>query len=85
MPNMKSNIVEDNNSICKVVHYIHTNPLHHGFVKKPEQWKFSSYNSYLSSSITKLSKKEIIDIFGSKEFFIEYHKQPVELKFDWDD
>lgn len=80
MPNMKTILVEDNNSICKVTHYIHTNPAHHGFVKTLEKWKFSSYNSYLSDSVTKLSKKEIIDIFGSKEYFIEYHKQPVEVK-----
>ena len=33
IPNMKTVIVEENNSICKVVHYIHTNPVHHGFVK----------------------------------------------------
>jgi REP element-mobilizing transposase RayT len=84
MPNMKCNIIEDNNSICKVIHYVHTNPLHHGFVKRPEEWKFSSYNSYLSDLVTKLSKKEVIDIFGSKEYFLEYHRQPVELKIAWD-
>lgn len=84
MPNMKANIIEDNSSICKVTHYVHANPVHHGFVKKLEDWKFSSYNSYLSDLTTKLSKKEIIEIFGSKNYFIEYHKQPVELKLNWD-
>lgn len=84
MPNMKANIIEDNSSICKVTHYVHTNPVHHGFVKKPEDWKFSSYNSYLSDLTTKLSKKEIFEIFGSRNHFIEYHKQPVELKLNWD-
>lgn len=84
MPNMKANIIEDNSSICKVTHYVHANPVHHGFVKNLEDWKFSSYNSYLSDLTTKLSKKEIIEIFGSKNYFIEYHKQPIELKMDWD-
>ena len=84
MPNMKADVIEDNNGICKVVHYIHTNPVHHGFVKRLEDWKFSSYNSYLSDHITKLSKKEIIEIFGSRKYFIEYHQQPIELKLDWD-
>lgn len=84
MPYMKAVIVEDNNSICKVAHYVHTNPVHHGFVKTLEEWKFSSYSSYLSEDVTKLSKKEIIDVFGSKDYSIEYHQQPVELKLDWD-
>ena len=84
MPNMKANLIEDNNGICKVVHYIHSNPVHHGFVKRLEDWKFSSYNSYLSDQITKLSTKEILEIFGSRNYFIEYHRQPIELKLDWD-
>ncbi|HET7118894.1 MAG TPA: transposase [Hanamia sp.] len=84
MPNMKANIIVDNSGICKVTYYVHINPVHHGFVKNLEDWKFSSYNSYLSDLTTKLSKKEIIEIFGSKNYFIEYHKQPVELKLNWD-
>jgi len=84
MPNMKTNLIEDNSGICKVTHYVHSNPVHHGFVKKLEDWKFSSYNSYLSDLTTNLSKKEIIEIFGSKNYFIEYHQQPVELKLNWD-
>jgi len=57
--------------------------VHHGFVKDISEWKFSSYNAYLSQSATKLSKEAILDIFGTKEYFIKYHQQPIELKWKW--
>jgi putative transposase len=27
--------------------YIHNNPVKHGYVKRPEEWEFSSYQYYL--------------------------------------
>ena len=80
IPNMKAKLLSDNNDICKLVHYIHANPVHHGFVKEMGLWKYSSYNAYLSEEITLLSKTEIIEIFGSLKYFIDYHQQPIELK-----
>ncbi len=81
---MKSILIEDESSICKVTYYIHANPVHHRFVKEMTEWKFSSYNSYLSESETKLSKEEILNVFSRKEYFINYHTQAVELKHKWD-
>ncbi len=85
MPNMKSKIIEDEAEICNVTHYVHANPVHHGFVKELSQWKYSSYNTYLSKTSTKLSMQIILDIFGGKEYFIKFHHQPVELKYKWDE
>ena len=68
MPNMKSVLIPDEAGICKVVHYTHANPVHHGFVKDMQEWKFSSYNAYLSKSPTKLLKGVILEIFGGKEY-----------------
>ena len=45
IPNMKQILVNTTDDICKVVHYIHTNPVHHGFVKRLEDWNFSSYKT----------------------------------------
>ena len=84
IPNMKSILIEDESGLCKVTWYIHANPVHHRFVKNMGDWKFSSFNSYLSDSETKLSKEEILNVFGSKEYFINYHNQPIELKYKWD-
>ncbi len=84
MPNMKSVLIPDEAGTCKAVHYTHANPVHHGFVKDMQEWKFSSYNAYLSKSPTKLLKGVILEIFGGKGYFIEYHQQPIELKLKWD-
>jgi putative transposase len=84
VPNMKSDLIKDEPGICKVVHYIHANPVHHGFVKEISEWKFSSYKAYLSQSVSKLSKEVVLDIFGGKEYFIKYHQQTIELKCKWD-
>jgi len=81
---MKQISINTTNDICKIVHYIHSNPVHHGFVKRIEDWKFSSYKTYLSDSDTKLARNEIIEIFGSRKYLIEYHQQPIELKLNWD-
>ncbi len=85
MPNIKTNIIEDEAGICKVTHYIHANPVHHGFVKELDKWKYSSYLAYLSKAPTRLSKQIVLDIFGSKEYYIKYHQQPVDLKYKWDE
>lgn len=85
MPNMKTNLIEDETGICKVTHYVHANPIHHGFVKDMSDWKYSSYNTYLSNAATKISKQIVLDIFGGREHFIKYHQQPVDLKNNWDD
>ncbi len=69
MPNMKSEWIEDEKGICNVAHYVHSNPVHHGFVKNLSSWRFSSYNAYLSQSATRVSKDIILNIFGSLENF----------------
>ena len=84
MPNMKSELIKDEPGICNVVHYIHANPVHHGFVKKVDDWRYSSYNAYLSKSVTKLSKEIILDIFGGIDYFIKCHQQTIQLKCSWD-
>ncbi|MDQ2862986.1 MAG: transposase [Bacteroidota bacterium] len=84
MPNMKSEFIGDETGICNVIHYIHANPVHHGFVKEMRLWKYSSYNTYLSQLTTRLSKNIILDIFGGFEHFIQCHRQPVDLKCKWD-
>ena len=60
--------------------YIHKNPVHHGLCKKMEDWKWSSYNSILSNSHTKIERQKIIKEFGTIEEFISFHDQPIHLK-----
>ncbi len=57
----------------KLVHYIHYNPVESGFVIKVDQWRFSSYNSYVSQDSTLISKDYIISLFNDVDNFKYCH------------
>lgn len=44
---LKRKRVDEEKYLIKLFHYIHNNPVHHGFVSKADQWEHSSYHSYL--------------------------------------
>ena len=62
------------------VFYIHKNPVHHGYCKHIEDWKWSSYNSILSDNITLIKRSELLNWFNDKEEFIKYHSQDIYIK-----
>ncbi|MEL7004203.1 MAG: hypothetical protein AAFN93_15900 [Bacteroidota bacterium] len=66
--------------LSKVIHYIHANPVHHGFVKSINKWKWSSYLPLLSDKPTLLKRNEVFQWFGGIEEFITFHQQPIDLK-----
>ena len=59
----------------RVVCYIHTNPIKHGFVSQPSQYEYSSYRAYQINRATFLNKKECLDWFSGLEDFIKYHQE----------
>ena len=79
-PNMKTREVDSDISLCKLIHYIHSNPVHHGFVDKMEDWPYSSYSAYKSNMQTKHNQNYVLKSFGGYNQFINYHKQPIDLK-----
>ena len=58
----------------QVILYIHNNPVHHGFCASADDYQWSSYLSILSPSNSRLKRKEVIDLFDTKENFIYCHK-----------
>ena len=80
IPNMKRKEVKNEGSFCKVVHYIHSNPVHHKFVKAIDKWPYSSYQIFLSESPTKLDREHVLNIFGGLDRLIKYHQQPIDPK-----
>ena len=80
IPSMKMEQITDDNYFCKVIHYTHTNPVHHGFTKTIEDWPHSSYKTFFSISPTKLERDYVLDMFGGLNAFIKYHQQPIDLK-----
>ena len=85
MQNMKREVVNDDGGFCKVVHYIHANPVHHQFVKGIDQWPHSSYKIFLSKAPTKLDREYVLQVFGGLDWFIKYHQQPIDPKNKWMD
>lgn len=66
--------IEDENYVKNLLIYIHLNPVHHGFLEDFTQYKYSSYQSYLSDKKTNLHRDYILNLFGGKENFIFTHK-----------
>ncbi|HYV95529.1 MAG TPA: transposase [Chitinophagales bacterium] len=72
--------VEDNDYLIKLIHYIHANPVHHGFVKRIEDWKYISYHGILSQGKTHLQRSQVLEWFGGRDEFIRVHQQQIDLK-----
>ncbi len=70
-----------------LINYIHQNPVHHRFCQKMNEWIYSSYDAFLSEKTTKIKRTEVIEWFGDKNAFREFHKENVaalkeELEFE---
>ena len=57
-----------------LTHYIHFNPQKHGFCEDFKTWPHSSYQTMLSEKATKIRKTEVLDWFGGKQAFSQYHQ-----------
>ncbi|MDT8413146.1 MAG: transposase [Vicingaceae bacterium] len=78
IPNFKRKEITSEDYLKTLVCYIHRNPIHHKFCNDFTDWKHTSYHSYLSNQPSKIERTYIIDLFDSKENFIEVHRQQIE-------
>jgi REP element-mobilizing transposase RayT len=83
IPSMKTESIETDDSFRRVVHYIHNNPVHHGFISSIENWPHSSYKIFFSNGPTKIERQYVLKVFGGIDKFIEYHSKPVDSKNKW--
>jgi REP element-mobilizing transposase RayT len=58
-----------------LVHYIHNNPVHHGFCDCIQDYPWSSYDSLISTKPTSLNRDEVIEFFESIDNFIDFHNK----------
>jgi len=68
-------LVDKDDYMLMLINYIHRNPIHHGLVRNFSDWKYSSYNTILSNKSTKIERSHILQLFGSIDEFIVFHKQ----------
>ena len=79
---IKRKKITDEKYLLKVLHYIHNNPVNHGFVEDINDWKYSSYHAYINlTKESKIERNEMMQYFDTVNNFIEYHKSNVEYDF----
>ena len=66
--------IDTKDYLKRVIRYTHNNPVTAGLVKKPEDWKYSSYPAIVSDKETLISRAEVIGFFGTLETLVEYHR-----------
>jgi len=78
-------LVDNEKYLINLIVYINNNPVHHGFVKHAMEYKWSSFNTILSESETKVKRNQIIQLFDDIENFMYLHesKQDMELIKDY--
>lgn len=79
---VKRKKIQDEKYLLKVLHYIHNNPVNHGFVNHIEDWKHTSYNAYMNMKRnSKLDRSSMMEYFDTLETFAAYHRSNVEYDF----
>jgi REP element-mobilizing transposase RayT len=80
-PNFKREKVTTDEYFTKLIHYIHANPVHHGFVNSIPEWPWSSYHRHATGEpSTLLMGEAVMHWFGSRAQFIQFHQQPIARK-----
>ena len=72
--------ITDESYLKNMIHYIHYNPVHHGFVDNLRNWKHSSFESFFSDKETQLQRDEVMEMFDNKENFFAFHQNEVDEK-----
>ncbi|MFQ5823395.1 MAG: transposase [bacterium] len=73
--NFKRILIDEEKYLLQMIYYIHNNPVHHNICPSLEEYKWSSYMKILNKRPSKLMKKEVIDIFGDEQGYIEFHQR----------
>lgn len=72
--------VEDDLYFTHLVYYIHANPQLHGLVSDFHDWHWSSYNGMLTDKPTKLQRSAVLNWFGGKDKYVQFHESYSDAK-----
>lgn len=70
----KRKLIDNPSYFTQLVLYIHLNPVSHGYSDNWETYKWNSFQSIISDEYSKINRKKVLEWFGSKEEFINYHQ-----------
>jgi putative transposase len=66
--------IKSDSYYTKIITYIHLNPIAADLVSNLGDYKYSSYNAYLSSKESILNRQEVLEWFGGLDAFVDHHK-----------
>ncbi|GAB3919547.1 hypothetical protein [Larkinella terrae] len=67
-------VVSDDSYFTRLIFYIHCNPVNHGVTKDLTSYAHSSYQSHLSNLPTLLKRDDVLNWFGGKTEYIQFHQ-----------
>jgi len=73
------------NTESQIIHqvcYLHHNPIHHKISSNYSDYRFSSYQAYLTESPSKVSRETCLQLMGGRDNFIKLHENFKMLKQD---
>ena len=65
--NFERKLIHSEEYLRKAIHYIHRNPVRHGFTEHVWDYPWSSYGTVVSAKQTKLRRDIVINLFGDAE------------------
>ena len=65
--------IESLDQLKDCIFYVHSNPVHHSLTKNFLDYSWSSYPLILSDEPTDLKREEVLELFGGREEFIQFH------------
>ena len=68
-------LVDNEAHFTRLIYYIHANPLKHGYQKNFVNYSYSSYQRILNPKPTQLQKKYVLNWFGGRKNYIDFHKR----------
>ncbi|MCH8124601.1 hypothetical protein IIC38_01355 [candidate division KSB1 bacterium] len=66
--------IDKDSYLIRMIYYIHRNPVHHGICEQLWDYHWSSYYRMTDDKQTKLKRREVLDWFGGKTEFVNYHQ-----------
>jgi REP element-mobilizing transposase RayT len=70
----KRALVDNDTYFTRLVYYIHANPQLHEIIDNFREWKWSSYQRIMIDKPTKLMKNEVLNWFGDKHDYVNFHQ-----------
>jgi len=72
---MKRSEIRSESYFQNCLHYIHYNAVRHGLCESIDDWYWSSYSAFIDEKPSKLARKAVMDVFGNKTYFVQFHQQ----------